>query len=310
MVRVSMARSVHQERRALPWVLSALGLVIGVTVAGLGLLPVPLGYQGEAHPVQNAVQGSSEPALLPDAASVSIAENGASPVALSLVVNATGTACPPFGWTIQESTSGSDGPWTVTYSDTGGRTPLPYNITDYEDVLTAGATYWWQAIDDDSCTGNITSNTLQFQQPAVAVVAITQPTATSAELTWTNSASYGGQVTFGSYEVYEESGVPPPGALIGTISVEGDRSLLVQGLSYHTGYGFSVVTLDEYVNGAEPASQSNIATIHTPSNPLTSGPLGGPPAEDFLVIGLIGAVVLLGAATAALTVVHLRKRAK
>jgi hypothetical protein len=260
-----------------------------------------------AQPVEPIAQQIETPAVHPAVDTVTISEIGASPVALSLFANASGNACPPFGWTIRESTSGSDGPWTVTYSDTGGRTPLPDNLTDYELILNPGSTYWWQAIDDDSCTGNITSNTLQFQQPAASVLTVTQPTPTSAMLTWTNSAVYGGLVAFGSYQIYEESGTPPPGTLIGTVTVQSDLSYLVQGLSYHTGYGFSVVSLDKYVNGPQPSSQSNVVDVTTSSNPLTSGPLGGPPSEDYLVIGLVVAVVALAATVVTLVLIRFRK---
>ncbi len=200
-----------------------------------------------------------------------------SPAALSLTWQQTGDLC--FrNYTLQRSTVGSGGPWTtvaviMTYT----------NTSQYVRGMTPGGMTWWQIVDYD-CLGSVPSNPVQVVQPAVAALTYTRPTAASAQFAWTNDASYGGLLAFGSYQLMESiNGGPFSPAT--TITVSTARTYTVQGLSPSTAYAFRVNTTDVCAGtgcggGTYPSStDSNTVTFTTPP-PLAAQATASPTTTD------------------------------
>lgn len=203
-----------------------------------------------------------QPTLVqPDAATVSISEDGASPEGISLVAQVSGNWCAPHSWTFYWSPQSSNGPWQEVGSYTTSSDPLSAGFWG------VGGMNYWYVVDDDSCTGNMNSNTLQFTQPAVATLNGQLATPTSVTLSWNNLASYGDQVSFGSYTVDQSisGGTWTPVTSITTVS---STAYTVSALSPGTGYAFRINTTD-MVSGSESTSFSNDYTITTPS-PLSA----------------------------------------
>jgi PKD repeat protein len=211
----------------------------------------------------------------PSATSVTISEVGAGPTTVSLAWTESGDVL-FVSYTLQYSTAGSNGPWTSFPAiDSIGAT------SEYIYGQTPGATYWWQIIDTDDF-GSATSNTLQFTQPNVAHLSYTLPTATSAQLSWTNDATYAGYVAFGSYSVLESVN-GGSAASVSTISSVSTMSYTINGLSPSTSYSFYVTTTDECTGCSGGSytspSQSNAVSFNTPS-PVSASASATPSSVD------------------------------
>ncbi|MCI4326069.1 MAG: PKD domain-containing protein [Thermoplasmata archaeon] len=193
------------------------------------------------------------------AAAVTLSLAGTSPSALAL----SWTEDCETGFTsyaVDESTSGAGGPWqgvatitvdTTTSWSTGEMTP--------------GASAWWEV----TATGFLcssTSNSIESTQPALASLNVTQPTGSSAEFNWTNNASYGGDLGFVAYGLYEEVGGGAP-SLVQSISSVGTRTFTATGLSGGLGYTFYLNTTDCFAGCGTGSVQSAV----TESNAVTFG---------------------------------------
>ncbi len=133
--------------------------------------------------------------------------------------------------------------------------------------LSPGSTWYWQVTEYNCliiCGAGGTSNVLQTTQPAVASLSYTTPTSTSVQLTWDNNAQYGGNLSFGSYQVLESiSGGAYSAAT--SITTASTHSYTVNGLSTDTGYSF-------YINTTDTASAFGTTYDYsTDSNPITFG---------------------------------------
>jgi hypothetical protein len=198
-----------------------------------------------------------------------LGSDGIGPTAISLNWSRTGDLW--FGsYTLQESSSGSDGPWQTVYYSTN-----PAATSAYVSGLSPGAAYWWRVIDTDALGTTTISPVLPTTQRTAAWLSYGKVTPTSASFSWSNNASYGGLLAFGSYQLMEFIGSGPGGAYTSAANItnEGDTSITLHGLAPHTSYSFHLVTTDQCngcAGGAEASpSFSNSVTFGTPS-PLSA----------------------------------------
>jgi chitodextrinase len=199
------------------------------------------------------------------AAGFTLGSSGRSPTALAL--NWTEETFDFANYTLERSPNGSAGSWTTVTVVTTDTT------TSYVDSeLTPGSTNYWEVVEATGLFGTTTSNTLEVQQPSIALLTYTTPTPTSAQFNWTNGATYGSGIVFGAYVVFEQVSGGPPGA-VATITVGATRTYTVQGLSSATSYAFYVNTSDCIGGcGVDPVyatTQSTVVTFGTPQ-PLTA----------------------------------------
>jgi PKD domain-containing protein len=166
-------------------------------------------------------------------------------------------------YAVAESTNGSGGPWATV-----GVITTESTVQFAVPSLSPGATYWWEVVETYGYYGqnSLASNVVNTTQPTLAYLAATGVTSTSASFHWTNNASYGGLLSFASYEMFESVNGTPPG-LAATVSDVGTLNYTVTDLSTGTGYTFYLVTSDCYAEcGTGSASLSP-----TQSNSLPLG---------------------------------------
>lgn len=182
---------------------------------------------------------------LPPASSGTVSVNGVDPTTASLTWTESSDAF-FSSYTLQYSTSGSNGPYSVLSTITE-KTITSQTWTD----LQPGTTYWWQIIDTDSF-GSDTWNAYQQTQPALATLSASLTSGTTGQLQWNNYASYGGALSFGSYQVMEKVGAGSY-ASYSTIDAPGTTSLALSGLSPGVSYSFYVITTDD-CSGCSPST--------------------------------------------------------
>lgn len=213
---------------------------------------------------------SSGASVHPAGATVTVGEDGATPSALSLTGSVSGNLCPPHAWTFYYSTTGSNGPWTALSVDTNSADSVSYGVGD----LTPGATYYWYTTDDDSCTGNINSNTLTFTQPAAATLTGRLATPTSATFSWDNNAHYNDEVSFTSYTLLQSINEGTWTTVMSFTSASA-MAYTASGLSPSTSYSFEVETNDECCGTYATPTYSNVVDI-TPPGALTASAQASP----------------------------------
>lgn len=180
---------------------------------------------------------SAEASNVPAATSVTLREDGAGPTTLSL--NWTTSEDIFFSsYTVQSSTTGSDGPWSVI-----GIITAKSETSAFVYGLPPGSTAWWEVVDTDAAS-TASSNTLRLSQPDASQITYTLPTPTSVVLNWTNNAYYGGMVAFHSYTLYEKVN-GGAASVVAAVPVVTTTSYTVGGLSPSTSYSFSVTTTDQ-----------------------------------------------------------------
>lgn len=222
-----------------------LTVVALVVVSSAGLVPAPRVPATPGAPTGLTPSGSVD----------ALSYNGVDPTVISLYWAESTDIC-FTNYTLQYSPTSSNGPWYVIWS-TASKT----QTSTYVYGTTPGATYWWQIVDNDFCTGPATSNTLQVTQPTVATLTYSTSSESSVSLSWTNAASYGGWVGFGSYTVWEsiDNG---SFASVATISSASTTSYLANGLSPLTYYQFEVQTTDNLTQ----STYSNAIALVTPAS--------------------------------------------
>jgi PKD repeat protein len=251
------------------YTVAILALLLGLACQAFPLVsPVP-----HAQSRTLAATRGSELAASTVPSGDSMAYDGLDPIAVSL--DWTETSCAFFGsYTVQDSSSGSNGPWTTlaTITNCDSASLLDWGFTP-------GSTWWFQENDCDDIGGCTLSNQLQVQFEYSAVLSGNLATPTTVQLSWSNPAqaagSYGGLLQFGSYQVMEEiNGGPASSAT--TISSVGTTSYLASALSPGTSYTFYIVTTDEG-NGVSASipMDSNAVAITTPL-PLTATAAASP----------------------------------
>jgi PKD repeat protein len=199
------------------------------------------------------------PVAHPRPAAFTVAAVGTTPAAIDLQWTRTNDGL-FSNYTVQLSENGSSGPWrnegviasqATTSFATGGLTP--------------GANESWQVIEHGLISSQTTS-AIAVPQPGLAYLNFTMLGPSSAKFTWTNNATYGGALSFGSYTLEESSGggAYAPAA---TVSSVGVRTTTVAGLSPSSSYQFFLNTTDcvgSCAGGPASVTASNVVTLGTP----------------------------------------------
>ena len=174
---------------------------------------------------------------------------------------------------IQEATYSNGGPWNTiqTFTSSGITSMISGGFQP-------GQTAWFQDIDDSGCSGgSATSNVVSVTFPSYASLSYSDSGSSTVQASWTNSASYGGLLSFQSYQVQES--INGAGyATVGTVTTESTMTYSVTGvtgLNTGTKYQFEVLTTDICNNcqgGTYPSTaQSNVVT-HLAIYQPTAGP--------------------------------------
>jgi hypothetical protein len=247
-----------------------LGSALGVLALSGGPVPgAPLALASTpAHDVYGArASATAAPptSRLPrdaPAAALTLTDPGVTPGAISLSWTNPGSLFFQQ-YAVDESTAGSGGPWSQVGVVTAAAT-TQFAISG----LSPGGSYWWEIVETYGLvTSTMTSNVLAVVQPAAAVLTASGVTSTSATLTWTNNATYGGLIAFANYQVFTviNGSAPTAGPLITT---ESTMVTVENGLTPGSSYTFYVVTSDCLADcgGATPtlsATQSNSVSVGT-----------------------------------------------
>ncbi len=202
-----------------------------------------------------------------------IGSSGADPSAISLNWTQTGDLF-FTKYVLAFSFAGSNGPWYV-WANITGRTATSYVAIG----LNPGTTYWWSIFDCD-IFGCQQGNALQAAQPTAPSLTFSQPTETSATLTWTNPATYGGGLAFQSYTVMESIN----GAVytaVSTITAASNPGYSATGLSQPSVDRFYVATTDTNTLTSTTfiASTTNPVSVSPPAL-LTASALASPTLVD------------------------------
>jgi PKD domain-containing protein/fibronectin type III domain protein len=226
----------------------------------------PVSTHAPSRPASLGAVGAVERPIAPlgeprTAAAFTLSTAGMSPTALAL----SWVEEDPLGfanYTIERSPNGSAGSWT---SATVLTTATTTSFTETQ--LAPSSTQWWEVVQNGGIFGGETSTVVEVTQPAGSVLSFTNPTSTSVEFNWTNNATYGTGIIFGSYGVFEQiDGSAPSESVV--ITAVGTTTFTIQGLSPGSSYEFYVNTSDCVdACGSAPVyavTQSNVVTFGTP----------------------------------------------
>jgi len=169
-------------------------------------------------------------------------------------------------YALRESATGETGPWTVI-ANIYDRTNTAY----YTDDLAPGATEWWEIVYHNTTGSRETIPALQVMQPSVVSLTVSQPSSTSAQLTWDNKAVYGGLLSFASYQLIESANGGLD-SVTTTITDVAQHDYTASDLTPSRTYAFYINTTDQCnscVAGSPSTTSSNVVSIQTPG-PLTS----------------------------------------
>jgi chitodextrinase len=247
--------------------------VPGASLAGHStpsVLPLPRGGASAAvssHEPLGARRGVSAGSPTPSA-DIVLGTDGASPALRSL--NWTDPGSEFFTqYSVDESTNGSLGPWTSV-----GVVTTATTVEFAVPALSPGTSYSWEIVETYGYFGRstLTSNVLNTTQPTLAYLTSPGLTSTSASFQWTNNASYGGMVSFTSYQLFEAVNGSTP-ALAADLTNVSTLNYTVLDLTAGTGYTFYLVTSDCDADCGTPeadlsATQSNSLPLGT-AFPLT-----------------------------------------
>jgi hypothetical protein len=169
-------------------------------------------------------------------------------------------------YALERSTTSASGPWTVMSNITASAD----DNSSWVGGQTPGASAWWQVITWTMSVltyAQTASNVIETTQPTLPYLTYTTPLSTEVDLTWTNNASYGGDITFGNYTVYQSTAGGAPHS-IESITSASTTTYSVTGLSSGTGYAFYVVTKDDATSsvqaGGSYTTDSNTVNVGTP----------------------------------------------
>ena len=135
--------------------------------------------------------------------------------------------------------------------------------------------YDWQVVENYEtcvlggigCTAkSVTTNLLNLSQPAVAFLNYTDFTSTSVVMEWTNNATYGWQLSFDQYQLYEEVN-GGPAALAAPAFTSATETSASIALTSGDSYTFYLETTDcapDCSSADESVTQSNLVTLGPP----------------------------------------------
>jgi hypothetical protein len=250
--------------RVLPAVLAGIVLLSTVLAAGSVSVNAASGPSGiRALSNGPSLAGNPPPAVQPSAAPT-LSVTGLVPTDASL----GWTPAASFGfdnYTVFQSTNGSNGPWQSI-----GFIAKASTSSFVAGSLTPGSIYWWYI---QTVTSNIlgaqttqSSNVVSASPPGLSYLNVTLTNPTTAQLTWTNNATYGGGFAFDWYTLYEIAGTGAPG-IVANISTQTTHQASISPLSAGAAYAFYVDTSD-CVAGCGTATPT---TVVSESNPVTIG---------------------------------------
>ena len=247
------------QRGKRPWVVMAF-VVAGFALAG-----------GIAHEGLQTHNQQTQSQLQPMATTDDISVAGYGPGDVALSWQQSGDWC-FTDYRIQDSTSGSSGPWTTvdTFTSSGITSMYWYGFNP-------GQTLWFQDIDDSGCGGgSATSNVVSVTFPSYASVTYVDSGPSTVQLSWDNNAHYGGLLSFDSYQV-EESINNAGFSALSTITSQSTTTYTVSGvtgLNTGTTYQFRIATTDQCNNcqgGSYPyTTDSNTVTHLTVKAPVAT----------------------------------------
>ncbi|MCI4347310.1 MAG: PKD domain-containing protein [Thermoplasmata archaeon] len=232
---------------------------VGLAITGMPtLFPTSSAPSSSVAPIGPAVSGNL------------LTYSGDGPTELSLQWTPEKPPC--LNYVIEYSPNGSAGPWTPV----SGNTEI-ISDSSYAYALTPGVTTWWHVVylrgtfhPRTECAHYVQENVstvLQFTQPAGPALVSVPLNATAVRFSWSNNASYGGHVIFGSYQLMESvnGGAAVRAALITNFS---NRSAVANGLAPGTSYSF-YVNMTDLCAGCPGGTYPSAST----SNILSFGPL-------------------------------------
>jgi chitodextrinase len=243
-----------------------LRIALGVAAIALGALALtgvalaaapahaPYRQTGIGPMLRTALGPSPRASVRPSA--WALTANGLSPAAISLTWPATSDLF-FTDYTVHESSAGPGGPW-LTVGVITAQSTTEFAVAG----LSPGATYWWQ-VNETGSLGGQSSTVLAQAQPGLAYLVATQLSGSSVNLSWTDNATYGGLLSFGSFVLHEEvnGGAPTEMQAFTSPSV---RSYAVTGLAGGSSYLFFLNTTD-CVNGCSTGTpsvtQSNVVAF-------------------------------------------------
>lgn len=207
------------------------------------------------------------PEITPALSADKLTYSGLAPSSVSLTWGPSGYGIFFSRYELRQSSVGSSGPWATILVIRSQP-----NATQYVRNLSSGTTYWWEEVDFSSVGLSVTSNVLQVTQPSAARLSSVQTSATSLQLSWTNSATYGGRAAFNSYQVMESlnQGTYTRIANITAVSV---TSFTVNALYPSAAYAFYLTTIDMCAGCSSPNLSSSQSNSVSKGGPPTS--LGG-----------------------------------
>lgn len=219
----------------------AVGALVAVIGMALAVSNLPLASSRDAGVVGSNRVGT--PVLSGASGNVTLTETGVDPAKVSFSSSETGSVpCAREGWYLEDA-SAAAGPWTVNADEEGNATEVNWSAAG---TFAGGYTLFWQAEVVYECSAPpADSNVLEVTFPHSAVLTDRLPTPTTVLLNWTNSASYGGLISFGSYAV-TESVQGGPWAMVENLTDVGVLSLTLSGLLPSTIYQFQIVTWDDF----------------------------------------------------------------
>jgi hypothetical protein len=245
---------------------SLLGGLAAGPATGLNSQSASTSPSAALEPRTATAAGSAAPAAAPV-----LTAPGDTPSAVSLSWSDTGTGTFE-NYTVQEASAASN--WRLFTVDT-------ITVATTAEAVVTGITpssdYDWEVVENyETCViGSIgctqepaTTNLLNLTQPGVAFLNYTGLTSNQVTLEWTNNATYGGLISFDSYQLYRSTG-GHAAAQFESIATESDLSF-TDSINSLDNYSFYVVTEDctSGCGGTSPSysiTQSNLITIGTPA---------------------------------------------
>jgi hypothetical protein len=242
-----------------------LATIVLLPLAATGLGPFPSSANSAVSHAPSApaladVSGTGPSGAARASAAPVLSVTGLVPTAASLGWTAS-NALGFENYTLFESLNGSGGPWqTVGLITTQATTSYVVGS------LTPGSTYWWQ-IRSGALLGSQLSNIVSGTPPGLAFLNVTLSSPTTAQLNWTNNATYGGSFAFRYYLVYEIAGTSAP-SIVANLSSASTHQASVAPLTTGASYAFFLTTTDCVGGcGGTPTlatTQSNVVTLGTP----------------------------------------------
>ncbi len=231
------------------------------TGASVAMTAVP----SAAAPLQKVNVGSS---IAPSVAAGNLTIAGITPTLVGLAWSESNDTF-FSSYQVNVSFNGSGGPWITlenitneTQTETGFSGAVP------------GFTYWWEVTTWDAFIGYFVTGT-------TGPIAGTQPTNATAfgywlndtamNISWSNPSFYGGNVSFGWYDVYES--VNGSAYFLAGFQLDPLVTWFWTNFTYNTSYSFFIDTNDALWNGigfTYAGSNSSFVNFTTPSSPLSA----------------------------------------